>query len=192
MHRGLAIAHFTSVCETKWVEFGFPIMKHTIIYHHVNLITINGPELELCIYQDIHRRPIALPPPQFHVHKKHTVNTIQNCFFRMLPCEHACCFLCLFIFVTSWCLCDYIYIGCMPQVKNPCDFHRDEQCLIKSKPWNFILYCVSQRILLFDRFMHHMESSIAWQHVRIRPAIPDNFHVCNLSQVKYRGGNTIA
>ena len=101
MHRGLAIAHFTSVCETKWVEFGFPIMKHTIIYHHVNLKTINGPELELCIYKKkniyIGAR-LHYHPPQFHAHKKHTVNTIQNCFFRMLSCEHAYCFFVLIHF----------------------------------------------------------------------------------------------
>jgi hypothetical protein len=37
-------------------------------------------------------------PPQFHAHKKHTVNTIQNCFFRMLSCEHAYCFFVLIHF----------------------------------------------------------------------------------------------
>ena len=42
-------------------------------------------------------------------------------------------------------------------------FHRDEQCLTKAKVRKLhFVFCVLQCMLLFDAFMHHMESSIAW------------------------------
>ena len=66
------------------------------------------------------------------------------------PRLSGCCFL--------WCLGSDIYMGYVFWTK-PLWFHGDEQCLIKSKWWNDILYCVLLCVLLFDMFKYHMEST---------------------------------